>query len=43
VKKIENIFPERKAKDSLMLIRLFKTLNGGLTLKSFGIAARRKF
>ena len=37
------IFPERTAKDSLMLVRLPKTLNGGLTLKSLGELAKKYF
>ena len=42
-KKFKNIFPEKKAKDSLMLVRLPKTLNGGLTLKSLGELAKKYF
>jgi len=42
-KKFKNIFPERNAKDSLMLVRLPKTLNGGLTLKSLGELAKKYF
>lgn len=42
-KKFKSIFPERNAKDSLMLVRLPKTLNGGLTLKSLGELAKNRF
>jgi hypothetical protein len=42
-KKFKNIFPEKNAKDSLMLVRLPKTLNGGLTLKSLGKLAKKYF
>ncbi len=42
-KKFKRIFPERNAKDSLILVRLPKTLNGGLTLKSLGKLAKRCF
>ena len=42
-KKFKSIFPERNAKDSLMLVRLPKTLNGGLTLKSLGELAKKCF
>jgi len=42
-KKFKNIFPEKNAKDSLMLVRLPKTLNGGLTLKSLGELAKNYF
>ena len=42
-KKFKSIFPERNAKDSLMLVRLPKTLNGGLTLKSLGELAKKYF
>lgn len=42
-KKFKSIFPERNAKDSLMLVRLPKTLNGGLTLKSLGELAKKHF
>lgn len=42
-KKFKAIFPERNVKDSLMLVRLPKTLNGGLTLKSLGELAKRYF
>lgn len=42
-KKFKNIFPERNAKDTLMLVRLPKTLNGGLTLKSLGELAKKYF
>jgi len=42
-KKFKNIFPEKNAKDSLMLVRLPKTLNGGLTLKSLGELAKKYF
>jgi len=40
-KKFKNIFPEKNAKDSLMLVRLPKTLNGGLTLKNLGELAKK--
>jgi len=42
-KKFKNIFPEKNAKDSLMLVRLPKALNGGLTLKSLGELAKKYF
>ncbi|HRD55492.1 MAG TPA: F-box protein [Parachlamydiaceae bacterium] len=42
-KKFKNTLPERNAKDSLMLVRLPKTLNGGLTLKSLGELAKKYF
>lgn len=42
-KKFKSIFPERNAKDSLMLVRLPKTLNGGLTLISLGELAKKYF
>ncbi len=42
-RKFKSIFPERNAKDSLMLVRLPKTLNGGLTLKSLGELAKNYF
>ena len=42
-KKFKSMFPERNAKDSLMLVRLPKTLNGGLTLKSLGELAKKYF
>lgn len=41
--KFKNIFPEKNAKDTLMLVRIPKTLNGGLTLKSLGELARKYF
>lgn len=39
-KKFTSIFTKRKAKDNLMLVRLPKTLNGKLTLKSLGELAK---
>ncbi len=42
-KKFKSLFPEKQAKDTLMLIRLPKTLNGQLTLKSFGKLAKKYF
>ncbi|MFI0434753.1 MAG: F-box protein [Parachlamydiaceae bacterium] len=42
-KKFKKIFPLKKAKDCLMLVRLPKTLNGGLTLKSVGELAKKYF
>ena len=42
-KKFKSIFPGRNAKDSLMLVRLPKTLNGGLTLKNLGELAKKYF
>lgn len=42
-KKFKSIFPERNVKDILMLVRLPKTLNGGLTLKSLGELAKKYF
>ncbi|PJD97826.1 MAG: hypothetical protein CK425_01465 [Parachlamydia sp.] len=43
-KKFKSIFPERNAKDRpLLLVRLPKTLNGGLTLKSLDELAKKYF
>jgi len=42
-KKFKSIFPKKNAKDRLMLVRLPKTLNGGLTLKSLGELAKKYF
>ena len=42
-KKFKSIFPGRNAKDILMLVRLPKTLNGGITLKSLGELAMKFF
>jgi len=42
-KKFKSIFPEKNAKDSLVLVRLPKTLNGQLTLKSLGELAKKYF
>jgi hypothetical protein len=42
-RKIKSVFPEKKARDSLMLVRLPKTLNGGLTLTSLGELAKKSF
>ena len=42
-KKFKSIFPERNAKNRLMLVRLPKTLNGGITLKSLGELAKKYF
>lgn len=42
-KKFKSIFPKKNAKDCLMLVRLPKTLNGGLTLKSLGELAKKYF
>lgn len=42
-KKFKTIFTDRNAKESLMLVRLPKTLNGGLTLKSLGDLAKKYF
>jgi F-box domain/Ring finger domain len=42
-KKFKSIFPEKNAKDSLMLVRLPKTLNGQLTLKSLGELVKKYF
>lgn len=42
-KKFKKIFPKKNVKDSLMLVRLPKTLNGGLTLKSLGELAKKYF
>ncbi len=42
-KKFKSIFPEKNAKDTLMLVRLPKTLNSGLTLKSLGELAKKYF
>ena len=40
---IKKVFPERKATDSLMLVRLPKTLNGGLSINSLGTLATQHF
>ena len=37
------IFPEKKVMDTHMLVRIPKTLNGGLTLKSLGELAKKFF
>jgi hypothetical protein len=42
-RRFKSVFPEKSAKDSLMLVRLPKTLNGQLTLKSLGELAKRSF
>ena len=42
-KRFQSAFPEKNAKDSLMLVRLPKTLNGQLTLKSLGELAKKYF
>jgi hypothetical protein len=42
-KKFKSLFPEKNAKDNLMLVRLPKTLNGGLTIKSLGMLAKKYF
>ncbi|CUI16187.1 hypothetical protein PNK_0559 [Candidatus Protochlamydia naegleriophila] len=42
-KKFKNLFPGKSAKDSLMLVRLPKTLNGQLTLKNLGELAKKYF
>ena len=42
-KKFKSIFPEKNAKDSLMLVRLPKTLNEQFTLKSLGELAKKYF
>ncbi len=42
-KKFKSLFPEKQAKDILMLVRLPKTLNGQLTLKSFGKLTKKYF
>jgi len=42
-KKFKSIFPEKNARDTLMLVRLPKTLNGQLTLKSLGELAKKYF
>ncbi len=42
-RKFKSIFPERNARASLMLVRLPKTLNGGLTLKSLGELTKKYF
>jgi hypothetical protein len=42
-KKFKNIFPEKKGRGCLMLVRLPKTFNGGLTLKSLGELAKKYF
>lgn len=40
---IKKIFPEKAALDSLMLVRLPKTLNGGLTINNLGELAKKYF
>jgi F-box domain len=42
-RRFKSAFPEKSAKDSLMFVRLPKTLNGRLTLKSLGEMAKRYF
>jgi hypothetical protein len=42
-KRFQSAFPKENAKDSLMLVRLPKTLNGQLTLKSLGELAKKYF
>ena len=42
-KKFKSIFPKKNLKDRLMLVRLPKTLNGQLTLKSLGELAKQYF
>jgi F-box domain len=42
-RRFKSAFPEKSAKDSLMLVRLPKTLNRQLTLKSLGELAKRYF
>ena len=42
-KRFHSAFPKKNAKDNLMLVRLPKTLNGQLTLKSLGELAKRYF
>jgi len=42
-KKFKSIFPKKNARDTLMLVRLPKTLNGQLTLKSLGELAKKYF
>jgi hypothetical protein len=42
-KKFKEIFPKKKAIDCLMLVRLPKTLNGGLTITSLGKLAKKYF
>jgi hypothetical protein len=42
-KTFKSIFPEKNAKDRLMLVRLPKTLNGALTLKNLGELAKKYF
>jgi hypothetical protein len=42
-KKLKKIFPEQQAKVRLMLVRLPKTLNGGLTLNSLSRLAKKYF
>lgn len=42
-KKFKSIFPEKNALNNLMLVRLPKTFNGGLTLKSLRKLAKKYF
>ncbi len=42
-KKFKSLFPEKQAKDTLMLVRLPKTLNGELTLKNLGELIKKHF
>jgi hypothetical protein len=42
-KKFKALFPEKNAKNTLMLVRLPKTLNGQLTLNSLGKLAKNYF
>lgn len=43
LQKFKKIFPEKKAKDILKIVRLPKTLSGGLTLKSLGLLSKKYF
>ena len=42
-RRFQRAFPNQNARDSLMLVRLPKTLNGGLTIRSIGELAKRYF
>src|ERR1700722_14318452 len=42
-RRFKSVFPEKSLKDSLMLVRLPKTINGRLTLKSLGELAKKYF
>lgn len=40
---IKKVFPEKLARESLLLVRMPKTLNGGLTINRFGELLKQRF